>query len=119
MPVPSPFRKKYFTLICISRFNDRIHHYKLYYDGTHYIKDKRYDCIYDLVADGLIFCHMELKAHHILEMINCRTNYTESPYVTLNRRKLNTLSKMQQWVKHMMINRELLMLYTYTVKLKN
>ncbi|CAG9559189.1 unnamed protein product [Danaus chrysippus] len=78
------------------RFNDRIHHYKLYYDGTHYIKDKRYDCIYDLVADGLIFCHMELKAHHILEMINCRTNYTESPYVTLNRRKLNTLSKMQQ-----------------------
>ncbi|KAG6449749.1 hypothetical protein O3G_MSEX006242 [Manduca sexta] len=78
------------------RFNDKIHHYKLYYDGTHYLKEKRYDTVYDLVADGLIACHMEIKAHHILEMINSRTNYTESPYVTLNRRKLNTLSKIQQ-----------------------
>ncbi|KAI8442042.1 hypothetical protein MSG28_005682 [Choristoneura fumiferana] len=78
------------------RFNDKIHHYKLYYDGTHYIKDKRYDSIYDLVADGLITTHMELRARHILEMINSRTSYTESPYVTLNRRKLNTLSQKQQ-----------------------
>ncbi|KAL0818400.1 hypothetical protein ABMA28_008872 [Loxostege sticticalis] len=78
------------------RFDDKIHHYKLYYDGTHYIKDKRYDTIYDLVADGLITCHMELKAHQILEMINSKANYTESPYVTLNRRKLNTLSQIQQ-----------------------
>ncbi|KAL4703520.1 hypothetical protein ACJJTC_018104 [Scirpophaga incertulas] len=78
------------------RFDDKIHHYKLYYDGTHYIKDKRYDTVYDLVADGLIICHMELKAHGILEMINSQTNYTESPYVTLNRRKLNTLSRIQQ-----------------------
>ncbi|XP_034827622.1 beta-chimaerin [Maniola hyperantus] len=83
------------------RFNDRIHHYKLYYDGTHYIKEKRYDSIYDLVADGLIICHMELKAHHILEMINSRTNYTESPYVTLNRRKLkNTLTEIHQAPKN-------------------
>lgn len=81
--------------ICL-RFDDKIHHYKLYYDGTHYIKDKRYDTIYDLVADGLITCHMELKAHQILEMINSKANYTESPYVTLNRRKLNTLSQIQQ-----------------------
>lgn len=75
------------------RFNDGIHHYKLYYDGTHYIKDKRYDTIYDLVADGLITTHMELKARHILEMINSRCNYTDSPYVTLNKRKLNSLSR--------------------------
>ncbi|XP_052738769.1 beta-chimaerin [Bicyclus anynana] len=83
------------------RFNDRIHHYKLFYDGTHYIKEKRYDTIYDLVADGLIICHMELKAHHILEMINSRTNYTESPYVTLNRRKLkSTLTEIHQTPKN-------------------
>ncbi|KOB52778.1 Chimerin, partial [Operophtera brumata] len=49
--------------------------------------------MYDLVADGLITCHMEVKAHHILEMINSRASYTESPYVTLNRRKLKTLSQ--------------------------
>ncbi|CAH2093661.1 unnamed protein product [Euphydryas editha] len=78
------------------RFNNKVHHYKLYYDGTHYIKDKRYDSIYDLVADGLITCHMELKARHIMEMINSQTNYTESPYVTLNRRKINTLTKIHQ-----------------------
>ncbi|KAJ8712771.1 hypothetical protein PYW08_008075 [Mythimna loreyi] len=78
------------------KFDDKIHHYKLYYDGTHYIGAKRYDTIYDLVADGLITCHMELKAHHIVEMINSRASYPESPYVTLNKRKLNTLSRMQQ-----------------------
>ncbi|XP_068623605.1 beta-chimaerin [Battus philenor] len=78
------------------RFNDKVHHYKLYYDGTHYIKDKRYETIHDLVADGLITCHMEIKAHHILEMINSRTSYTDSPYVTLNRRKMNTLSQIHQ-----------------------
>ncbi|XP_050668227.1 beta-chimaerin isoform X2 [Leptidea sinapis] len=39
---------------------------------------------------------MELKAHHILEMINLQTSYTESPYVTLNRKKLNTLTKIHQ-----------------------
>lgn len=90
------FYTNYYVKYLIPRFNNRIHHYKLYYDGTHYTKDKRYDTIYDLVADGLITCHMELKAHHILDMINSKTNYTDSPYVTLNRRKLNTLSKMQQ-----------------------
>ncbi|CAK1541738.1 unnamed protein product [Leptosia nina] len=78
------------------KFNDRIHHYKVYYDGSHYLKEKRYETIYDLVADGLITCHMELKAHHILEMINSSTNYTESPYVTLNRKKLKTLSQIHQ-----------------------
>ncbi|CAG9791575.1 unnamed protein product [Diatraea saccharalis] len=78
------------------RFDDKVHHFKLYYDGTHYLKDKHYDTIYDLVADGLITCHMELKAHPILEMINSKANYTESPYVTLNRRKLNNLSRIQQ-----------------------
>ncbi|XP_053617024.1 beta-chimaerin [Plodia interpunctella] len=78
------------------RFNDKVHHYKLYYDGTHYIRDKQYETVYDLVADGLITCHMELKAHHILEMINSQTSYTDSPYVTLNRRKLNTLSQIKQ-----------------------
>lgn len=75
------------------KFNDKIHHYKLYYDGTHYIGPKRYETIYDLVADGLITCHMELKAHHILEMINSKANYPDSPYVTLNKRKLKTLSQ--------------------------
>ncbi|KAF9417389.1 hypothetical protein HW555_005486 [Spodoptera exigua] len=78
------------------KFDDKIHHYKLYYDGSHYIGTKHYETIYDLVADGLVTCHMELKAHHIVEMINSRASYPESPYVTLNRRKLNTLSRMQQ-----------------------
>ncbi|KAG7303356.1 hypothetical protein JYU34_011846 [Plutella xylostella] len=82
----------FFTLTW--RFNDRIHHYKLYYDGTHYTNtNKTYDCVYDLVADGLITMHMELRARHILEMINSRANYTESPYITLNKKKMNTLTR--------------------------
>ncbi|GBP00581.1 N-chimaerin [Eumeta japonica] len=80
------------------RFNDKVHHFKLYYDGTHYIKDKRYDTIYDLVADGLITSHMELKARHILDMITSRASYTDSPYVTLNRKKINTLQQQKKQV---------------------
>lgn len=78
------------------RFDDKIHHFKLYYDGSHFLDDKRYETIYDLVADGLIKKHMELKAGHILDMINSHTNYTDSPYVTLNRRKLNNLQNKEQ-----------------------
>ena len=35
---------------------------KLYYDGQHYVGEKRFDTIQDLVADGLITFYLESKA---------------------------------------------------------
>ena len=36
--------------------------FKLYYDGQHYVGEKRFDTIQDLVADGLITFYLESKA---------------------------------------------------------
>lgn len=38
----------------VSRIFDKVHHYKLFYDGQHYVSQKRFNTINDLVADGLV-----------------------------------------------------------------
>ncbi|XP_017775475.1 PREDICTED: beta-chimaerin isoform X2 [Nicrophorus vespilloides] len=76
------------------KFNDRIHHYKLFYEVNAglYVRQKRYDCVRSLVADGLVTMYLELKAPLVLERLPT-ANYQESPYMTLNKRKLRALTK--------------------------
>ncbi|XP_049818032.1 beta-chimaerin isoform X2 [Aethina tumida] len=76
------------------KFNDKIHHYRLYYDpnGGLYVREKRYDCVRSLVADGLVTMYLELKAPTILQRLST-ANYQESPYMTLNKKKLNALTR--------------------------
>ncbi|KAL1502021.1 hypothetical protein ABEB36_007234 [Hypothenemus hampei] len=78
------------------KFNNKIHHYKLFYDpkGGLFVNEKRYDCARSLVADGLVTMYIELKAPTILQKLTS-VNYHESPYMTLtlNKRKLRVLSK--------------------------
>lgn len=38
----------------IFRIFGKVHHYKLFYDGQHYVSQKRFNTINDLVADGLV-----------------------------------------------------------------
>ena len=45
-----------------SRFEGVTKNFKLYYDGQHYVGEKRFDTIQDLVADGLITFYLESKA---------------------------------------------------------
>lgn len=40
--------------IIFFRIFDKVHHYKLFYDGQHYVSQKRFNTINDLVADGLV-----------------------------------------------------------------
>ena len=44
------------------RFEGVTKNFKLYYDGQHYVGEKRFDTIQDLVADGLITFYLESKA---------------------------------------------------------
>ncbi|XP_018567197.1 beta-chimaerin isoform X1 [Anoplophora glabripennis] len=76
------------------KFNDKIHHYKLFYDPKSglYVREKRYDCVRSLVADGLVTMYIDLKAPAILQCLS-NANYQESPYMTLNKRKLRALSR--------------------------
>lgn len=92
----SPKSDGYYTLSV--RFNKRTKHYKVFYKQGqgHYLReqDKHYETVHEMVADGLINFHMQLHASPIIQQINQQTKncYQQSPYMTLNRRKLRALS---------------------------
>ncbi|XP_055303296.1 beta-chimaerin [Sitodiplosis mosellana] len=94
----SPGATDYYTLSL--RFNNRTKHYKIYYkpnaSGGHFLKEdfKRFDTIHDLVADGLVNFYMQIHAAPIIQamMSQTKSSYQQSPYMTLNRRKLRALS---------------------------
>lgn len=80
------------------RFGCRTKHYKIYYKSNwgHFLKEdfKRFETIHDLVADGLVNFYMQIHAAPIIQemMAQTRNCYQQSPYMTLNRRKLRALS---------------------------
>lgn len=75
-------------------FNNKVSHYKLYYDGQFYVRasDKRYDSVKELVADGLVTLYMEHHAAHYIERMH-QHSYEQSPYMTLNKLKRRALRK--------------------------
>lgn len=102
----SPNARDYYTLSL--RFNQRTKHYKIYYQkgkGHFLLQDcKHFDSVHDLVADGLVNFHMQIHAAPIIQQIYMQTDscYQQSPYMTLNRRKVRALSyemKQQQIIQ--------------------
>ncbi|GAB6025117.1 N-chimaerin, variant 2 [Chamberlinius hualienensis] len=71
--------------LCL-RFGGVTKNFKLYYDGKHYVGEKRFDTIQDLVADGLISLFLESKASDYIAMMCSESNYELSPYMTLTSR---------------------------------
>jgi hypothetical protein len=61
--------------------------FKLYYDNQHYVGEKRFDTIHDLVADGLITFYLESKAADYIAALSNQSNYAESPYIAYNTHK--------------------------------
>lgn len=92
----SPNADVYYTLSV--RFNKRTKHYKVFFKPGHghHLREhyKHYETVHEMVADGLINFHMQLHASLIIQQINQQTKncYQQSPYMTLNRRKLRALS---------------------------
>lgn len=92
----SPGAINYYTLSL--RFDNRTKHYKIYHKSNcgHYLKEdfKRFESVHDLVADGLVNFYMQIHAAPIIKSMftQTRNNYQQSPYMTLNRRKLCALS---------------------------
>ncbi|XP_042862875.1 N-chimaerin-like isoform X2 [Penaeus japonicus] len=66
------------------RFNDVIKHFRLFYDGKHYVGEKRFDTVHDLVADGLVTLYMESQAGEYLKKMSA-TSYLNSPHYTLTK----------------------------------
>ncbi|CAM4957805.1 unnamed protein product [Rotaria socialis] len=67
------------------KFNGEVKYYKLYFDvptSTHYVGEKHFDTLNDLVHDGLISFYLESKASDYIALMACDSQcYTnESPY---------------------------------------
>lgn len=66
----------------------------MYYDGQHYVhKNKRYNSVADLMADGVITIYLEKKAGSYIQLMPDVCSYEKSPYVTLSRIKRKTVNK--------------------------
>ncbi|XP_057375865.1 N-chimaerin-like isoform X1 [Daphnia carinata] len=74
------------------KFNGELKHYRLYFDGQFFVGEKKFDLLLDLVNDGLITMHLEIKAGDYIHLMCRAANYEQSPYFTLNERKRRTLS---------------------------
>lgn len=68
------------------RFNRITKNFRLYYDGNHFVGEKRFDTIHDLVADGLITLYLEAHAGEYIATLGNQCKYEESPYMTLHKR---------------------------------
>ncbi|KAK7487444.1 hypothetical protein BaRGS_00021285, partial [Batillaria attramentaria] len=70
------------------RFNGETKNFKVFYDGKHFVGEKRFDTVYDLVADGLIHFYIELRAADYIKQLSNESNYEESPYMAYNQCRL-------------------------------
>lgn len=92
----SPGSVDFYTLSM--RFDERTKHYKIYYNPSfgHFLKEdfKRFETIQDLVADGLVNFYLQKHAAPIIQqmLVQTKNSFQQSPYMTLNRRKLRAIS---------------------------
>lgn len=84
------------------RFGNKLKHYKLFYDGHHYVKEtgKRFDSVHDLVADGLVTLYFDEHAAPFLEVMERFNCYEKSPYMTLNKLKIKRVISRQSSRKY-------------------
>ncbi|CAJ0941489.1 unnamed protein product, partial [Mesorhabditis belari] len=72
-----------YTLCMI--FEGHVLNYKLYYDGAHYVGEKRFDNLHDLVADGLICMYVDKHAADYIRRMTDEVIYEHSPYQIYNK----------------------------------
>jgi chimaerin len=92
----SPGSVDFYTLSM--RFDAKTKHFKIYYNPSygHFLKEdfKRFESIQDLVADGLVNFYLQKHAAPIIQqmLVQTKNSFQQSPYMTLNRRKLRAIS---------------------------
>ncbi|XP_060569003.1 N-chimaerin-like [Ruditapes philippinarum] len=77
------------------RFDSQTKNYKLYYDGLHYVGEKRFETVEQLVADGLIHFYIESRASDYIASLSDESNYAQSPYLaySVKRKRLQKSRK--------------------------
>ncbi|OWK06410.1 CHN2 [Cervus elaphus hippelaphus] len=62
---------------------------RLFYDGKHFVGEKRFESIHDLVTDGLITLYIETKASEYISKMTTNPIYEHIGYATLLREKVS------------------------------
>uniref|UniRef100_A0A8D0G9V8 Chimaerin n=1 Tax=Sphenodon punctatus TaxID=8508 RepID=A0A8D0G9V8_SPHPU len=71
------------------RFGNQTLNYRLFYDGKHFVGEKRFESIHDLVTDGLITLYIETKAAEYISRMTTNPIYEHIGYATLLREKVS------------------------------
>uniref|UniRef100_A0A3B3WW41 Chimerin 1 n=1 Tax=Poecilia mexicana TaxID=48701 RepID=A0A3B3WW41_9TELE len=66
------------------RFGNQTRNFRLYHDGKHFVGEKRFESIHDLVTDGLITLYIETKAAEYIAKMTINPIYERVGYTTLN-----------------------------------
>uniref|UniRef100_A0A0K0G1K7 Beta-chimaerin n=1 Tax=Strongyloides venezuelensis TaxID=75913 RepID=A0A0K0G1K7_STRVS len=77
--------------LCIF-FDNQVLHYMLYYDGNHYLGEKRFESLELMVADGLISMFLEKNASEYIRKMAEEAVYEHSPYLIYQRAANNISS---------------------------
>uniref|UniRef100_A0A8C5B6Q4 Chimerin 1 n=1 Tax=Gadus morhua TaxID=8049 RepID=A0A8C5B6Q4_GADMO len=66
------------------RFRNQTKNFRLYHDGKHFVAEKRFESIHDLVTDGLITLYIETKAAEYIAKMTINPIYEHVGYTTLS-----------------------------------
>ncbi|XP_039592324.1 beta-chimaerin isoform X3 [Polypterus senegalus] len=89
------------------RFGSQTLNYRLFYDGKHFVGEKRFESINDLVTDALITLYIEAKASEYISKMTTNPIYEHVGYATQLREKVSRrLSKTRQDSKKVPLVRE-------------
>lgn len=83
---------KYIPLFSSSwslRFGGQTLNYRLFYDGKHFVGEKRFESVHDLVTDGLITLYIETKAAEYIAKMTTNPIYQHVGYTALLRDKMS------------------------------
>ncbi|XP_035283765.1 beta-chimaerin-like isoform X2 [Anguilla anguilla] len=67
------------------RFGAQTLNYRLFYDGKHFVGEKRFESIRELVSDGLIALYIQSKASEYISQMTCNPIYETVGYPPLQR----------------------------------
>ncbi|KAK1172980.1 beta-chimaerin-like [Acipenser oxyrinchus oxyrinchus] len=71
------------------RFGYQTLNYRLFYDGKHFVGEKRFESIHDLVTDGFITLYIETKASEYIAKMTTNPIYEHMGYASLLREKVS------------------------------
>uniref|UniRef100_A0A8D0BFF6 Chimerin 2 n=1 Tax=Salvator merianae TaxID=96440 RepID=A0A8D0BFF6_SALMN len=71
------------------RFGNQTLNYRLFYDGKHFVGEKRFESIHDLVTDGLITLYIETKASEYISKMTTNPIYEHIGYASLLKEKVS------------------------------